>query len=123
MGGDRPLVAGRPQPEVELVEHALGGRRRDRRDQPLRQPREIVRWRERLFPVGLLGVGVVIIEQDQVDVGAGGQLAAAELAKAQDRHPGARHAAMAPGEFGAHRVERRGDRQVGEIGKGLARPR
>ena len=48
MGGDRPLVAGRPQAQVELVEHALGGRRRDRRDQALRQPREVVRRRERL---------------------------------------------------------------------------
>ena len=86
MRGDRPLVAGRPQPQVELVEHAFGGRRRDGGDQPLGQAGEVVRRRERLWPVGFLGLGVVIVEQDQVDVGAGGQLAAAELAHAEDRH-------------------------------------
>ena len=50
----RPGIAGRPQPHVGLVEHALGGRRGHRRHQPLRQPREVVARRQRLLAVGLL---------------------------------------------------------------------
>ena len=40
MGGERAGLAGRPQPEVDLVERALGGRRRKRRDQALGQARD-----------------------------------------------------------------------------------
>ena len=54
-GRQRPGIAGRPQPHVGLVEHALGGRRGDRRDQPLRQPGKVLARRQRLFAVRLLG--------------------------------------------------------------------
>ena len=43
-----PLLPDGRKPKVELVEHALGGRRRHRRDQALRHARVIVRRRERL---------------------------------------------------------------------------
>ena len=56
MGRDRSLVAGRPQAQVEFVEHALGRRRGHGRDQALRHARVIMRRRERLFAVGFLGV-------------------------------------------------------------------
>ena len=58
---------------------------------------------------------MVIVEQDQVDVGAGGQFAAAELAHAEQRHPATGDAAMAHGEFRLHRIERGAERQVGEV--------
>ena len=44
-GGDRPGIARRPQPHVDLVEVALGGRRGERGDQALAQPRVIGRRR------------------------------------------------------------------------------
>ena len=45
MGGERSRLAGRSQAEVDLVERPLGGRRRQRGQEPLRQPREILRRR------------------------------------------------------------------------------
>ena len=90
MGRHRTLVARRAQPEIELVEHAFGGRRRDGGDQALGHARVIVRGGQRLFAVRFVGIRVVIVEQDQVDIRTRRQLAAAELAHAEDRDPAAR---------------------------------
>ena len=121
MGGDRPLVAGRAQPEVELVEHALGGRRRDRRDQPLRQPREIVRRRERLCAVGLVGV------RRRGRRAGSGRRRSPPSARGCRACPcrGWRPSPPARGRGGransaSTAVERRADGEVGEVGEGLA---
>ena len=68
--GDRPGCAGRPQPHIDLVEPALGGRRGDRRDQPLAEPRVIGRDRQRAR-AGRAGrvVRRRVVDQDQVEVG------------------------------------------------------
>ena len=116
----RSLVARWAQPEVEFVEDALGGGRRYRRDEALRHARVVVRRGERLCAIRFLGVRIVIVEQDQVDVRPGGQLAAAELAHAEDRDPAPRDAAVPARELRLDGFKCCADREVGKIGKGLA---
>ena len=43
MGGERPGLARGAQAEIDLVERALGGRRRERRDEALGEPGKILR--------------------------------------------------------------------------------
>ena len=50
--GDRPDIARRPQPGVDLVERALGGRRGQRPDQPLAEARVVGRRGQRPRAVG-----------------------------------------------------------------------
>ena len=50
---DRSLVAGRPQPHVDFIETACRREHRQRRDQPLRQPRIVDDHRHRLRAVGM----------------------------------------------------------------------
>ncbi len=100
-GGDRPGIAGGAQPHIDVVKLALAGGRGDGGDQALRQPRVVMDGRERLWPVGMqivpalaLEFGRRVIDEDQVDIGADGQLAAAELAQ--------RHRRQARGRAGGH---------------------
>ena len=53
-----------------------------------------MRRRQRPLAIGILGILVVIVEQDQVDIGAGGQFAAAEFAHAEQSDAPAGDAAM-----------------------------
>ena len=56
MRRERPGPAGRPQPQVDRVGDPLRGRRGERRDQPLRQPRVVLRRRQR--PRAVRGGGI-----------------------------------------------------------------
>ena len=89
VGRDRPGIAGGPQAEVDLVEAALRGRRRKRREQALRQPGEIEAAGQRPRAVGGGRIVGEIVEEHEVEVGGGGHLAAAELAHGDQRHPAA----------------------------------
>ncbi len=55
---------------------------------------EIARRVERLGPDDLGGFIVVVIEQDDIDVRAGGEFAAPELAHADDSHAATRKITM-----------------------------
>ena len=81
----RPGAARRAQPHVDVIEHAVIGPRGERRDQPLGQPREILRAVQRSLAVGIGIVPVEIVQQDQVEVGGSRHLAAAEPAHREDR--------------------------------------
>ena len=96
MDGDRSLAARRPQAHVDRKERALPGRRRQRGDQALRQPGEPGGRRERADAIRFDHPLVVIVEDDEVEVGGRGHLPSAELAKAQHGNaPAGRHAVHA----------------------------
>ena len=94
LGRERPGAAGRPQPHVDLVERAVVGLRRQRADQPLRQPGEILRAVERARAVRFRLRGVEIVDDDQIEIGGRRHLAAAELAEREDRGLLAAHTAV-----------------------------
>ena len=81
----RAGAAGRAQPHVDVIEHAVIGARREGRDQALGQPRKILRAVQRPFAVGIRMLLVEIIEQDQIEIGGRRHLAAAEPAHREDR--------------------------------------
>ena len=83
--GHRPLVAGGPQPEVDLVETLLPAVGED--------SAAMSRWVSRAKycmtlsgrgPVGMFRSALEIIDQDQVEVGGRRHFAAAELAHGND---------------------------------------
>ena len=117
----RPHVARRAQAEIDLVQDALAHLHGQRRDQPLGQPGEIQPRGERLVAVRFLDIRVVVVEQDQVDVGAGGQLAIAQPPHAEQRQPRAGHPAMLLGKGIADRLQRGVQHHIGDVGEG--RPR
>ena len=47
-GRHRPLIAGGPEPHIDLVERAFSGLRRKRRDQPLGEAHIVLAAREAL---------------------------------------------------------------------------
>ena len=81
----RAGTARRPQPHVDLVEHAVIGLRRQRADQPLGEAGEILRAVERPLAVRIRMLVVEIVDHDEIEVGGRGHLAAAEPAQRQDR--------------------------------------
>src|SRR5690606_8657148 len=85
--------------------------------------RVIMRRRQRLRAVRLLRIGCVAVEQDQVHVRACGQLAAAELAHAEDRRPAVLHPPVRRGKLLLYRIEGGANGEVRQIGEGLARTR
>ena len=84
--GNRARPAGGTQAHVDLVQLPFCRRRREAGDQALRQPGEPV----------LRIVRTGIVDHDQVQIGAGGHLLAAELAHAEHR-PAARHLPITAG--------------------------
>ena len=67
--GQRPGAARRAQPHVDVVEHAVIGPRREGADQPLGQPRKILRAVQRSLAVGIRMLVIEIVEQDQIEIG------------------------------------------------------
>ena len=120
-GGERAGIAGGPQPHVGVVQHALRGRRRHRRDEPLRQAGEILRGRQRPLARRVLGVALDLVEQDEIEVGRHRHLAARHLAEGQQRHRRPRHHAVALFELDAHRREQALQQRLGQGGELLAR--
>ncbi len=126
-GGDRPGVPGRAKPHIDIVQFALARRRGDGRDQTLSQSREIVDRRQGLRPVGLQIVPLRtfelrrrVIDEDQVDVGADGDLAPAELAKRYGCQPAPRQEAMLTDEIRLHLRLQGGNGAGGPVGVGNA---
>src|SRR5580704_1307976 len=76
----RPLSSRRPEPHVDLIEATGLGRRGQRGEKSLRQPRIVERSSERLWAVRLAGVGGKIVDDDEVEIGRRRHLARAELA-------------------------------------------
>ena len=116
-GGDRPRHAGGPQPHIDLVKLALGSQHGQRIDKALRQPRVIGRDGERAFALRRLAPGGNVVDDDQIDIGGEGHLAAAQLAERQHGELAALYHAMRAAEF--HRDARQdlGDGGFGDIGK------
>ncbi len=73
----RALVAGRPQPHVDLVERTAPRRHRQRRDKPLGEAHMPGDGIERLAAVAGVGLLRAVVEQDQVEVGCRRQFARA----------------------------------------------
>ena len=117
-----PLLPDGRSLQVDLVEHALGGRGRERGDQALGQTGVVAHRIDRLGAVGIAVAGLVVVEQDDVDVGAGRQFAAAELAHADDGDAAAGDPAVDAFDLGNDGVERGADDQVRQIGQRLAGP-
>ena len=91
-GGDGSGIARGAQAHVDVVELALAGGHRDGGNQPLRQPGVIVNGRERLRPIGMqivpirpLEFGRRVVDEDQINVGADGDLAPAQFAQRHRR--------------------------------------
>jgi len=82
MGRHRPLVAGRAQPQVDIVEPALPGHGGDGGDQPLGEAGVVLADAERSGTIRPLGTGRMIIDEDEIEIGRSRHLAPAKLAKA-----------------------------------------
>ena len=117
----RAGAARRTQPHVDLVERAVIGLRRERVDQPLRQPREILRAVERALAVRFRGRRVEIVDQDQVEIGARRHLVAAELAHGEHRILLGSDAAVRRRKVAADRAMHRADHGVGQPREGFTR--
>ena len=115
-----PRAPGRPQSHIDLIEHAVIGLYRERADQPLRQARKILGAVKRTFAVGIRMLGVEIVNDDEIEIGARGHFAGAEAAECQDRGLLAAHAPMRRGEIGFDAGVQRADQHVGEAGEHLA---
>ena len=84
MRGQRPGAARGAQPHVDVVEHAVIGARGEGADQALGEAREVMRALQRALAVGVGIFMIEIIEQDEVEIGGGRHLAAAEAAHGND---------------------------------------
>ena len=78
---DAAAVAERAQPQVDAVDESFDRRRRQQLHDLLTEPQEELRVVDRARAVGL---AVLRVQKDEIDVGAEIQLAAAELAHRQD---------------------------------------
>ena len=118
-GGKRSRIARGAQAHIGLVEHAFRRRRAHRRDQPLRQPNEVLARGERLLAVRILAFAG-IVKQDEIEIGGEGHLCARHLAKGQQG--GARSAdhAVALLEPIPHRPEQARQQGFGEGGELLS---
>ena len=118
--GDRPLLPRRPQPHVDLVQRALGGRRRQRADQALRQARVVLLRRQRPRAVRLRRRVVEVVDEDEVEIGGGGHLAPAELAHGDDGRAAARHLPVRAHQLALDGALQRIDQPLGEQRVGAA---
>ena len=116
--GERSGAAGRAQPHVDLVERALVGVGGERRHDLGAEPRVVLDRRQRLAAVRGFQAGRDVVDEDQVEVGGGRHLAAAELAHAQHGQPLAAEAAMRLGEALLDAVAQRRDGGGGDVGIG-----
>src|SRR5207253_7135485 len=79
--GHRTGTPGGAQPHVDMIERTVVRLCGQRADEALRHAREILSAVERPLSVGLRMVLVEIIDDDEIEIGGGGHLAAAELAE------------------------------------------
>ena len=121
LGRQRTGAAGRPQPHVDRIEHAVIGLHGQRADQALGEPREVLRAVERTLTVGLRMCGVEIVDDNEVEVGRRRHLPRAEPAERHDRRLLAADVAVPGNEvFVDAGIERAGE-HFGEAGVDLAR--
>ena len=83
MGRHRPLVAGRAQAHVDIVEHALGGQAVMAAIRRWVRRAIILVEAERTGAIRPLGTGRMIIDEDEIEIGRRRHLAAAKLAQRQ----------------------------------------
>ena len=118
--GERPGAPRRPQAHVDLVERALVGVGGQRRHDLLAESGVVLDRRQGLRAVGHFHAGRYVVDEDQVEVGSGRHLAAAELAQAKNSQSLALEAAMGLSEALLHAVAERGNRGGGDVGIGEA---
>ncbi len=116
--GDRALVAGRAQPHVHGIQRPVDAGRRQRGDQAWAARMNYWLAGSRRGAVALRGVGRVVVDQHQVEVGAGHHLPPAGLAQQHHGHAAAGDAAVALGVAGQHAGQQHGQRRVGQGGAG-----
>ena len=121
--GDRPLVARRAQPKIDLIKQSFGGRRRKRADEPLRQARVILRGGQRALAAAALRERIGVIEQHEIEIGGRRHLAAAELAERDHRRAAALDPPVRSREFFLDPLQQAANQNFGEIGVGDARRR
>src|SRR5262249_35134203 len=121
LGGEWPGAAGRAQPHVDLVEQPVIGRRSERADQALRQPREVLSAVKRPRAVRFRPRGIEIVAPEGFGAGAGGLPPPAELSEREDRRLLAGDAAVLARELVLDRAMVGADQHVRQPGKGLAR--
>jgi hypothetical protein len=97
------------------------GPRRKCADQPLGKAVEILRPLQGTRTVRVRVIGIEIIEQDQIEIGRGGHLAAAEPAHREDRGLLSPDPAMLDGKLIRHQATHGMDNALGDVGEGDAR--
>ena len=108
----RPLRPRRPQPRVDFVEGARGGRHRQRRGHPLRQPVVVEHRPKRLGPVRFRAI-VAGEEIDDVEVGGVGEQPATQPPERHDHQLAVRHPPVLGRELGDGGGDQRLDRRLG----------
>ena len=120
VSGERPGLAGRPQAEIDLVERPLGRRRRQRREQPLGEAREILRRRaaaaRRRMPRPARRSRRGRSGRGRTRRSSRGRRACPSRAP----RPRPAYRAVRALELAPHRVEQRRDHDLGEVGEGGA---
>src|SRR5690606_29498931 len=122
MSCDGPLVPRWAKAQVEFVQHPLRRRCRNRCNQALCKATVIMGRCERLLTIRFLGIWIVTIEKDEIDIRACSQFAATEFSHPKYRDFAPRHAAMAGCKLRLDCLKRSTNGQVRQIGKGLPRP-
>ena len=117
---DRTLVAGRAQPHVDRVERPFEPRRGERGDEGVRRADVILAHRHPPLAAALGHPGRMVIDQHEVEIGAGQHLPPARLAERDHHHAAAAHPAVARGEIGEHARQQRRHRRIGQRGASLA---
>ncbi len=120
----RAGAAGRAQAQVHVIELAGIGEAGQRGDEALGEAGEILRSDQRARAVRRAVRGrIEIVEHDEIEVGAGGHLAAAELAHGEHRRIRAGNAAVRLHEARPDAGVQGADDDLRHAGIGLARPR
>ena len=115
--GNRPFVAGRAEPHVDIVKPTLRGVRRQRRNEPLRQTR-IVKWnRQRFFTIRSLHIVGRIVDEDEIEVGACRHFPPAKLAHRNDGKAAAGNTARTLRQFIFNRGKKARQHAIGDMGK------
>ncbi len=115
---DGSLAALRAKAQVDLVEAPAPGRDGERRDEALRQAREVDDGVELSRAGALAALLVEIVDDDEVEVRARGELARAEAAEPEDGDARARHLAVLGRKDPPHLVEGGADRRLRDRGIG-----
>ena len=115
-GHQRPGIAERPQPRIDAIDEAFRGALRQTLHQRARHALEIAVGVQRALAVGLARRTVA---EDQIDIGGEVELAATELAHADDDQPlrpavGIAQHAVTLGHAGLGMLERRLDAAIGQ---------